>query len=72
MLFSNHLGITGHRYKEITQWGWLFSEYIAGLGYDGLIAMEGGEGHGFNHDSYVIFDASKARLVREQKINPKA
>jgi len=47
--------------REITfGLGKLFTEYIISLGYDGLIAIEGGEGNDIgNHDTYLIFDPEK-------------
>jgi hypothetical protein len=36
------------------------------LGYDGLIAIEGGEGEEIgNHDTYLIFDPSRVKILRE-------
>ena len=56
--------------KEFTSiLGELFSEYVASLGYDGLIAIEGGEAHESNHDSYVVFDPSKVKVIHEQSIS---
>jgi hypothetical protein len=58
--------------KTITQCcGKLFSSFIQSLGFDGLIATEGGEpwyqngkGHEIgNHDSYVIFDPNKVTVL---------
>lgn len=49
--------------------GKLFSEYISSLGYDGLIALEGGEGEDIGeHDTYLIFEPKKARLLQETNI----
>lgn len=45
-----------------------FSQYVQSLGYNGLIALEGGEGGNGNHDSYVIFDPEKARIVQEHSV----
>lgn len=45
-----------------------FSEYVESLGYDGLITFEGGEGKGFDHDSYLIFDPEKAKIQQAHKI----
>ena len=46
-----------------------FTDFIKSLGYDGLITFEGGEGeHVKNHDSYVIFDPEKVKMIKEQKI----
>jgi len=45
---------------------WLFSEYLQSLGYEGLIAFEGGEsGNGVtigNHDSWVVFEPEKTNI----------
>lgn len=46
----------------------LFSKYLESLGYDGLIALEGGEGGIGNHDSYVVFDPEKARITQEHSV----
>ncbi len=47
--------------------GNLFSNYLKGLSFDGILAIEGGEGQG-NHDSYVIFDSDKIKIVETVKI----
>jgi hypothetical protein len=47
----------------------LFSDYIKSLGYDGLATFEGGELIVKKHDTYVIFDPEKVKVVKEQKIN---
>jgi len=55
--------------KEIAQNnGKLSSDYIKSLGYEGLIALEGGEGGNGNHDTYLIFDPEKAKISQEHKI----
>lgn len=50
----------------------IFSKYVGSLGYDGLVTFEGGEGFGENkignHDTYLIFDPEKVKIVKEQKI----
>ncbi|OGC54245.1 hypothetical protein A2797_00725 [candidate division WWE3 bacterium RIFCSPHIGHO2_01_FULL_48_15] len=50
-----------------------FSNYAQELGYDGLIAYEGGEGGGSekigDHDTYLIFNPEKVRITREQKLD---
>ena len=46
----------------------LFTEYLSSLGYDGLIALEGGEGKVGDHDSYVVFNPEKVKIVQEQKV----
>lgn len=48
--------------------GEIFSDYVKSLGYDGLITFEGGEGKGFEHDTYVIFDPEKAKIQQEHRI----
>jgi hypothetical protein len=49
--------------------GKLFSEYVKSLGYDGLIALEGGEGDDIgNHDTYLIFDPERIKIRQEQQI----
>jgi len=51
------------------QAGTAFSDYVKSLGYEGLVALEGGEGVEVgNHDSYVIFSPEKAKVIREQKL----
>lgn len=56
-----------------------FTDYVRNLGYDGLIAFEGGEGYEVDgewqnigdHDSYVIFDPDKVKVIGEHPINMK-
>lgn len=51
---------------NFNQW---FSDYVGSLGYDGLATLEGGEvGYVGEHDTYVIFDPEKVKIVKEQKI----
>jgi|GEM_PF-1413592 len=46
-----------------------FGEYVASLGYDGIVAIEGGEGNDVrNHDTYLIFDPNKVHINEEQHI----
>lgn len=46
-----------------------FTKYLQSLGYDGLVTLEGGEGEEIsNHDTYLIFDPKKVKIIREQKI----
>ena len=46
-----------------------FTEYLSSLGYDGLIALEGGEGEEIgNHDTYVVFNPDKVKIIQEQKV----
>lgn len=47
--------------------GW-FSEYLSSLGYDGLIALEGGDKGVGSHDSYVIFNPDKVKIIQEIKL----
>jgi len=55
--------------KNVTQNnGELFSKYVKSLGYEGLIALEGGEGNNDNHDTYLIFDSDKVKINQEHKI----
>jgi len=47
-----------------------FSAYVQSLGYDGLVTLEGGGGNYVGeHDTYVIFDPEKVKIIREQNIN---
>lgn len=53
--------------------GKYFSEFVESLGYDGLIAIEGGEGDVGNHDSYVVFNPEKVRIGQRHNLkNEKA
>lgn len=55
--------------KEVAQrTGHMFSSHIRSLGYDGLIAFEGGEGEGFAHDTYLIFDSDRIKITKEYKV----
>lgn len=56
--------------KKVT-WhsGLSFTKHLQSLGYDGLVALEGGEGEDVgNHDSYVIFDPRKVKVIGERKV----
>jgi hypothetical protein len=46
----------------------LFTEYVKNLGYDGLVTLEGGEWIVKEHDTYLIFDPKKVKVVKEKKI----
>ena len=49
--------------------GKMFSEYVNGLGYDGLVAIEGGEGEDIgSHDTYLLFEPEKIKIKEEHKI----
>lgn len=44
----------------------IFTEFVTGLGYDGAIGLEGGEGgYTDQHDSWVIMDPSRAKVTNE-------
>jgi hypothetical protein len=46
-----------------------FGKYVQSLGYDGIIAYEGGEGsHVGNHDTYLVFNPDKISILKEQAI----
>lgn len=46
--------------------GSAFRDYVRELGYDGVIALEGGEGEDVGrHDSYVIFNPSVIRKIEK-------
>lgn len=49
----------------------LFSDYVKSLGYDGLATLEGGELIVKEHDTYVIFDPEKVKIIREHKTKKK-
>jgi hypothetical protein len=53
--------------KEILQQtGSIFTEFVTGRGYDGVVALEGGEGgYTGNHDSWVIMEPSRAKVTNE-------
>jgi hypothetical protein len=60
---------SGNIRKVVFANGELFKKYIQGLGYDGLIGLEGGEGDDIgNHETYLIFDPSKAKIIEERQI----
>lgn len=47
----------------------VFTDYIKSLNYDGLVDNEGGEPPQVGpHDTYLIFDPEKVKIIREQKI----
>ncbi len=59
--------ITAGRLKDVAgPHGDLFTQYIQSLGYDGVITFEGGEGQIGDHDTYLIFDPDKIKIVQEQ------
>lgn len=60
--------ITTGRLKEVVgSHGELFTQYVQSLGYDGVIALEGGEGEIGNHDTYLIFDPDKINIIQEHR-----
>ena len=61
----------GNLKDVVSSCGNVFSSYLESLSYDGLIFLEGGEGGEGgpgNHDSYLIFDPSKAKVIKEHPI----
>jgi len=43
--------------KDLANWFPIqFTKYVQSLGYDGVLAIEGGEGEIGEHDTYLIFD----------------
>jgi hypothetical protein len=59
-----------HRYrllKETSMRSDLFTATIEDLGFQGLIVREGGEGDIGDHESWVIFDPSKAKVTAEEQ-----
>jgi len=56
--------------KELTQpLTALFTQYLTGLGYDGLVTLEGGEGDEVgNHDTYLLFNSSKIKSLKARSI----
>lgn len=46
----------------------LFTEYVRSLGYDGLITYEGGDGDVGNHDTYLVFDPEKAKIIQQHEV----
>lgn len=47
----------------------IFSDYIASLGYEGVVTFEGGEPpYVLDHDTYMIIDPKKIKIISEHKI----
>lgn len=46
----------------------LFSDYLGGIGYDGLMTWEGGEDNIGSHVTYLIFKPESARVTKEQTV----
>lgn len=63
---SQKIGSKLHLKEIAFSYGDLARDTLTKLGYDGLVAIEGGEGSIGNHDSYVIFDPRKARVMNEE------
>lgn len=66
--------IQSNSYKALKDITWnhqdLVTQIIKGQGFDGLIAIEGGEGEEIgNHDSYVVFDSSKAEVKSNETLH---
>ena len=62
--------IDSKSYKSLRELAWnhqeITTEVMRDEGFDGLIAQEGGEGDEIgDHDSYVIFDSTKAKVLKE-------
>jgi hypothetical protein len=63
-------------YTVLESVGPYFSEYLAGLGFDGLIGVERGERRAEvnevtgTHDSYVVFDPSRVQIEGEHTLRP--
>ncbi|MBU0476819.1 DUF1700 domain-containing protein [Patescibacteria group bacterium] len=65
---SGKIGV-GNLREATFSTGQLFSDYVKSMDYDGLVALEGGEGDDIgDHDTYLIFDPEKAKIDREHKI----
>lgn len=59
--------VTAANLRDAADYGH-FSEYIASLGYDGLIAIEGGEGNDIgNHDTYLIFNPQNVHNLQVEE-----
>jgi hypothetical protein len=49
--------------------GGYFTRYLRSLGYDGIVAYEGGEGsYVGRHDTYVLFDPEKAHVIESHEV----
>ena len=58
---------SGHLSELVTSLGLNFKEYCQSLGYQGVVALEGGGGTGVNyHDTYIIFDPTKVQIIKEK------
>lgn len=65
--------INAHSYRSGKDLMWshpgLSTEIVKNEGFDGLLAKEGGEGDEIgDHDSYVIFDPTKAKVLKEVSV----
>lgn len=64
-----HLSFEKIAPKDILQYtGRTFTEYLMKKKYDGILAIEGGERESGQHDSYVIFDPEKIKIIETVKI----
>lgn len=62
--FFAKLNLVGTKHPEI------LTKYVSGLGYDGLVTIEGGEpGHFENHQSWVIFNPDNVEVLQEHSVS---
>jgi hypothetical protein len=62
-------GVQATNLKAVTQHsGELFTSYLHGRGFDGLVALEGGEGRIGNHRTYLLFDPARLRIESEHQL----
>lgn len=66
--------ITSGSYKGLKDITWnhqdLTTQVVKDQGFDGLIAIEGGEGDEIgNHDSYLVFDPSKVEIKSQDIVH---
>lgn len=64
--------IKKHSFRSLKDITWnhqdIVTRVIQANGFDGLVAIEGGEGQDVGeHDSFVVFDPSKATIIRESE-----
>jgi len=48
--------------------GTLFTRYLQGQGFDGVVAVEGGGGRIPTHYSYVVFDPATVRIISQDTV----
>ncbi len=70
-------GITINNIHTLTAYSMsrVFTDFVKQSGYDGLVTIEGGEGikqeeatFTGEHDTYVVFDPTKAEILNKKKI----